>query len=178
MVSALSIIRLPLFGTQFHLKSANLLLLLAPKQTAKPTFAESFHCSNWLIQTSRPVQCVSVCVCVRTFAYFLNCSFIMLYVMFLIFCFCFCLVYSIDAYWGTCTALWGRAGIEMRFKSVIYYYYCFIKLWHWLIPLALGMKSHELRPTEFWRLESFQCQCLYLIALVLLSNSRRHWWAN
>ena len=65
--------------------------------------------------------CVCVCVCVHALAYFFNCSFIMLCVMFLIVClFRFRFVYRIGAYSSPCTALWGRACIKMHFKSVIY----------------------------------------------------------
>ena len=96
MVSILSVIRLPLFGTHFHLKSANLLLLLASKQTSKPTSLQT-HSTVPTDPSCRPVRCVSVCmhvcVCARVLAYFfflLFCYYVVCDVSY--FCACFVFV--------------------------------------------------------------------------------------
>ena len=90
MFTALSVIRLPLFGTHFHLKSVKLLLLLASKQISKPTSLR--NCFTVPTDpSSRPVLCVCVCVCVSVRVHICVCDYFFKPVFCWCCMWCFCL---------------------------------------------------------------------------------------
>ena len=103
MVSALSVIRLPLFGTDFQLKSANLLLLRASKQTSNPTSLRN-RSTVPTDPSSRHVQCVCVCVCVYV-------------------CVCMCVCVCMRACVRSCLLFFNRSFIMLCDVS---YFSCFV----------------------------------------------------